>query len=539
MAMESGVLDDHVATATGPAGAGPMRWAPVLGVAALVVVATAAVFAIRLHSVIAYGDLYAMTGGEGPVIYSIWKAQNGYPVYEPIGPNNPSGSFYNGLFYYGYAYVLKALSLTGSRLVLGSRLLTLALGGLGAVASWLLMRRLAGGIRGPAEATFLGIMTFLLWFGTGTTSWFIIGARSDVPALALAVLGLWLYTESHTRRSVGLALAASLAFAMAWGCKQSVIGLMGGCCLHSLVFGRDARRAVALIAPCALLEPALVVLGGEDYRYNILKLTSSLPLRPALGVRFVGVTVAATLVFWVVLAYALIRVIRRGRGAVFAVGTSEIGPVALATLTATAWGWFTSGRLGSNRNHLFEMAAGAVILASVLIVREMRRPVVLSRPGRFAAFGFLIAALAALPTAQLVAWNRIGRVSLATPAEYESKKALAAEVAALPKPLFAHDEMLALPWYSSGGRYPAIVLDLCVYDMPVLTRLIEEHHFRALVIPEADVFYTPAIQAGYVPGPVRPEAALQPERVLLSEGAQNGVRASAGIEPHGGGDQGL
>ena len=127
-----------------PGTAGDPRWAPILAASAVVALVTAAIFGVRLASVVRHGDLFMTTGGEAPQIYSVWKAQNGLPVYEPFSDHNLSGSFFNFTFYPFYGWTLRGLGVTGGGLVLGGRLLTLALGAAGAVMTWWLMRRSPG-----------------------------------------------------------------------------------------------------------------------------------------------------------------------------------------------------------------------------------------------------------------------------------------------------------------------------------------------------------------------------------------------------------
>jgi hypothetical protein len=71
----------------------------------------------------------------------------------------------------------------------------------------------------------------------------------------------------------------------------------------------------------------------------------------------------------------------------------------------------------------------------------------------------LLLPLVAFPVGQIAAPNRLGRTVLCTKTDVAELRALADELRRLPKPIFTYDEIFSLPWHSSDGRYPAIVID--------------------------------------------------------------------------------
>jgi hypothetical protein len=77
----------------------------------------------------------------------------------------------------------------------------------------------------------------------------------------------------------------------------------------------------------------------------------------------------------------------------------------------------------------------------------------------------LLVPLVALPTAQLAAPNRFGRTILCTESDTREFEKLAEAVSHLPKPIFTNDEIFSLPWHSSDGHYPAIVVDPTLYGI--------------------------------------------------------------------------
>jgi hypothetical protein len=440
------------------------------------------------------------------------------------GDDSLTGSFYNFLFYRSYAIALGLLGVTGERLVAGGRVLTLAICGLGAVLTYSLMRRLAGPPHAAWSSAFLAVMALLCWFGTAAMSWWGLITRSDAGALALAVAGLYVYTEAYRRRSAALLVAASLVFYAAWAFKQSCVGILVGVSLHALACDRDPRRWAALIAPAFVLMVATLYFGGEAYRFNIVTLCASPPRDARIAVSLMTQAVLAHAFVWAFLASALVVSLRRG-WLNMGLLRSELGPILFAFVTATGWAIFTSGRVGSSKNHLLEMSTVAATLASALLVRAARAPGMLDG-WRGWAVAALVLSMAALPVAQLVYPNRFGVTRLATDAQHAAKARLAAAMHGLPKPLFARDEMLGLPWHSSEGRYPAFALDPLVYDRPRLEAMVARHHFRTLILWKGDPLYGPALKAGYAVVSGIADGGEIPERVLQvpADGAAPGGR---------------
>lgn len=504
-----------------------------LTASAILATATAAVFAARLDSTLRHGDLYITSGGEGAVIYSIWKAQNGLPVYELYGDDSLTGSFYNFLFYRAYASVLSLLGIGGERLVLGGRMLTLAICAAGAGLTYALMRRLAGPPHAAWSSAFLAVMATVCWFGTAAMSWWALIVRSDAAALALAVGGLSVYTAAARRRSPALLAAASLIFYASWAFKQSFVGILIGVSLHALATDRDPRRWAALIAPAFVLMVATLYFGGEAYRFNVVTLCAGPPRDARTAVSLMTQAVLAHAFVWAFLAAALVVALRRGwldmgllRG--------ELGPAIFACVATLGWAAFTTGRIGSSKNHLLEMSTVGAALASALLVRAARTPGLL--PGwAGGAVVMLVLSMAALPVTQLRYPKRFGAIRLATDAQHAAKARLASAMHDLPKPLFARDEMLGLPWHSSEGRYPAYALDVMVYDRPRLAAMIARHHFRTLVMSPDDLLYGAALEAGYAAIPGVADGGEIPERALRSPGpagvAATGTAAGAGGRP--------
>src|SRR5437870_13839011 len=85
-------------------------------------------------------------------------------------------------------------------------------------------------------------------------------------------------------------------------------------------------------------------------------------------------------------------------------------------------------------------------------------------------------------------------VQLASNEQLAERKAVACELASLPKPLFIRDEVLLLPWYATGGRYPAYNPDL-IYEAAAirkgimthsLQQLLRQHRFASVILQTED-----------------------------------------------------
>ena len=480
----------------------PRLWAlPMAGLAATVALA-AAVFAVRVVSILATWRLTITEGGEGSQIYGVWRAIHGHPLYEWPIRDHFTLTPYNFLFYRTYGALLHVAHVDGEGILLWGRVVTLGFALAGCLAYAGLLRSLL-----PAEArdryarAWIALVAALVWFGTNFTSWWALSIRPDVPALCCVILGLWATVVALRKPSLRLLVVASLAFWVAWAFKQSMVLTPAAAGLYILFGRRSLKEAVALALPFAVLAAATLALSTPEMRYNFYAVPRVDAFHASQLWAIATRVVAQNALFW---GLAVVAVATRHRG------TAHGGPEWLLSavfVVGIVGAGATLGLEGANKNHLFEAYAAAGLLASCTLLVARSRPTA----GRRAALLPIAAALCtvpmfAFPAAQLVWTNRFGVTRLADAGQYRQRAAVAAIVAALPKPVLVSDDILAQPWHASGGAYPSYVIDplwvflgeragLIAGDGPGV--LLRTGAVRAAVVPTDGELRKAAVAAGF------------------------------------------
>ncbi len=473
------------------------------------------VFTVKFVSVLQHGHIADTSGGEGLCIYNIWKIQNGYPLYET--PDRPpySLTLYNYGFYWTYSTLLSLFHCTGSDISVGAKLLTLLFGGLGAVGQFLLIRQLISGKISWLNSLTLVLLTFQVWFGTGATSWWVMSARPDVPSIALATWGLYFLVRACQHNRLSDAALASVAFFLAWTFKQSVVWILVGGVLF-LLFARQWKQIAALVFPCGALMGLSLFLGGEVYRYNIIVAPS---INPMSIVRAAGLFLENLLpnaFFWLFAVISGVMAFRRLRlkgntahqdkemtESVFA---PPFPTALLLVLFGVSFfmGMIGLSKLGSTRNHLFEAFIVVSSSSAALAVIGVQRCGT-GRPLAITA-AVLIIPMALFPAYQLVRPNHFGVQRLLTAERLAARESFGKYIKTLPAPVFIDEEVFAQPWFSTAGKYPAVVLDHVFYDAARAKGLLQgggvgewvrEGHFRTLLIEETDELFPIARECGF------------------------------------------
>jgi hypothetical protein len=503
------------ATLMGPAAArSALRWQSGLPVLAAVglAAATLAVFGVRLAATVARGD-YCDAVCEAPCIYNVWKVQNGQPLYEWPTREPYNLTFYNAAFYYTYAGTLQALGVGGADIILGGRLLTVFFGLLGVLVTYHLAAALAERDAWSGLARFVTVCwAVFLWFGSSATAWFAMAVRADVASFVLALAGLLVYARWRQTRLWAGCVAAALLFYLAWTFKQSTVGILAGTCLHAFFCGRRKGPALALALSCVGLMATTLWLGGETYRFNLLKVPSLSPIdlhsgRPGYLLQSLVTNGFVWLFPPGCLVLGLLSWRRAGlRAALAAFSRSQVAVVAFPSVTAVTWCVFALFREGASKNTLLEGYLCLGICSLVLLIDLLGR-LGESDGGRKAALcGFGILAMAVFPVAQLVFPDRLGNLTIDSPAEHEKAVALAAYVDRLPRPVLVEDGFLAQPWHATNGRYPAYVPDVPWYRMAKakgwmadggLEKLVRQQAFTCLLLKHDLVSPKVAREAGY------------------------------------------
>ncbi|MEW6737953.1 MAG: hypothetical protein AB1489_42140 [Acidobacteriota bacterium] len=495
-----------------------LLWRLLLASTVLVLALSAIIFFIRFQFILHDPGLYPTTGTEAISIYNIWKVQNGHILYEWPNRDNYAFTVYNYLFYYTYAHVLAVLGIGGKDLVFYGRLLTLAFALIGATAQWQLTRSLNKDYYTTSTDIFLALLALMVWFGTAFVGWWSLTVRPDVPAVALVTLALLAYLRGITKGSHFAILIASILFFSAWSFKQPVVWALSGVSLYALIYRRDWKEALVLILPCALLMAVCLILGGPAYRYNILaahintiSLQQSVREFVKLAVSGLFIWGSAGIGLWLLLvskSSPSVNAWREGESAKYMlfvfvfIATVLLGTIAL-------------GKAGAVKNHLFEAFVGAGVFSATSFIKLFNTDHASIRTRTIVLALALMLSMMAFPIAQLGIFNRLptyGVLTPASPAEQAKKKVFADFLATLPKPLYLPDEMLALPWYATDNKYPAINLDEYFYfpakQLGLLqgrgvSELVYNKHFRTLIIPKENETYQPALAAGYQLLPLR------------------------------------
>jgi hypothetical protein len=538
---------------------------------ALLATLDAVVFGIRLTSLLRHGDLYLTSGGEAASIYGIWKVQKGYPLYEwPFAVNFPLFP-YNYLFYFSYARILAALGARGPSLPIAGSALTLFFALFGAYAQWRVMRlvlsrrsarnpcvfnrtafpeeRRSPAITdsGPGLSTLrrtislqneilLAVLAAVAWLGSGMVSWWALTVRPDIAAGAFATGGLLAYMvgSREDQRSWILLTTASVLFYLAWTFKQSTICTLAGTCLFVLVYRRNIRQAIQLIAPCGCLMGLTAWIGGTNYWANVFVGPAINPWSLSRAAHTAVLAFFPSIFFWAfwVFAFGATPTVFKQRA-----HKDESGLLLLCFVVclSLAIEFIYLGRAGCSRNSLLEAFTASATLSSCTLVEFMTR-VTDSCGRRAVAVGAaLILSMAVLPAAQLVQLNRFSVLSLASNAEYAQKRRFVDCLQSAPKPLLTRDEMFSLPWLSTADTYPAYVILWDMYDAARNKglmkggpdELIGQRRFGSLLLNEGDPFLKEALEVGYRYSPVPSCSGWQTLKLLSRS---RGEKADSSVE---------
>lgn len=483
-----------------------VRTAPLSICLAVVLAVSAAVQIVRWYHVWQYGDLHVVTGEEGPNFYVMWKILNGFPAYsDPFQP--PFNlSFYNLAFYRVYAFVMRLFGVHDGGIVNASRLITFVFAVVGAgigvgVVGVAVRRRLTS-----TEMAIAGGLCALTWLGPGSTAWWSVSARPDMAALCLASAGLFFYARCIESGRLGPGLIAGLAFCAAWAFKQTTVGIFGGCVCYALLFQRRVRDAALLATPVLLFLAFLILTESRAYWDNVLWAPLVNPVEPSqIPARVLEVALPNLLCY-------LLPLVWLAAGGWRMLKSFDAPPVItllfVVAACATLLGVVTIGKEGASRNYLFESLIVMTVLCAVVFTSLLND---LARVSLWPAL-VLTASTALLPALTLMFprvnahglhWNLV----FVDREAYETRKRLAADVAGLDKPAFVRDDILSLPWHSTNGRYPALIIDSLWHARAArngrlgaggLGQLLRDHTYKTLLLERGDPLVDSAVASGYV-----------------------------------------
>jgi hypothetical protein len=499
--------------------------APLLATAALLpTLALAVIFLMRLDWTVENGELFDSVGFQAPCVYGIWKVQEGHPLYESPTSGTYNVNLYNFFFYHFYARTLQLVGVTESHLVLGARLLTATLAAAGAWATYGLVATLGRPDRISVRIA-VACLCGCAWFSFTPMNWWVLAARPDVLATTLAVGGTLAYVHARQRARNGWWFAAAgFLFYLAWASKQSTVALLVACCLDALSGGTKLRHFLVLAVTAGACMGLTLMLGGTEYHENVLHmpriyryqgLGDSWPhlqdvLRFNLFLIFYG---PACLVVALV-AQVLGKRSREFAASVIPGSVDDLTPFVFGVLVGLPWNLFMRFREGGSENTLFESYFAVVSLTVIVLVRQA--PAFLRSWTTTAPFVLGIAQLG-WPAADVALQPELFR--LASAEQIAERRSVADVVRRLPAPVFAEAGgagwvNYSLPWYSSGGRYPAVVSDSFWLSAASrqgllpdggIDRLVRERFFGAILIQEGTMWShlgTAAREAGYQESPI-------------------------------------
>lgn len=514
---------------TPPVSASRIQHRVMLAVGATLIVLNVLAAAVRLGFVIWSGPFAATTGFEEFCLYNIWKAAHGLPVYEWPQRDHYLLSFYNTGFYHGYGWWARLWGADGAGLVVSTRLLTTLAAIAGIVLHVRCLRRVAPTAAGAPMWTW-GLAT-VAWVGTSFIAWMPFSARPDVPAVALALAGFLAAESARERQSARHWLLASLLFFAAWSCKQSVVWIFAGTFAFAL-WSRAGWRALALLAgPFAALSGALLIGGGEMYRYNLMEVPRIFGWLPGQSVRLLAQAIALNLFFFALAIAAVVRRRRRQEGTDPRARERTLALV-FAAVPALVAGTMQLALRGSATNNLFEGFIVVALLGTAAWIHALADPAA-TRTRLVGTIGLTL--MLPLPTAQLALTLRgetyrmvqgvsVGNLIKLTPSQLAQRRDYAAWLDRQPKPRWLRDAMLQLPWFATGGAYPAFVLnhqfETDARDKGVLVgdgfaEWIAHRHFATLVLDGDDPLASAARLAGYQEQALPAEFAATPSEFGL------------------------
>jgi hypothetical protein len=408
------------------------------------VILNLSVFLLRAISVWRYGALFPFDSVQP--IYGVWKGVHRLPVYEWPLAFPFSLELYNYLFYNTYAFFLRLVGATGAGIIMWGRFFTPIFTIMGAIAQWKLVQhhlKLCG-VRSLLSFFFaLG-----LWFCTSIVRHWALSIRPDMGAVALVMAALCMVVR---RPKLGFVYAGVL-FYLAWSFKQTVVLALAGVCLF-LLFSKRWRDLSVLAAVFAALVAATLLLGSSAYRFNILVAPGMVKEFSLKWASQVAPKSMVSNAYWILAPIALLL----AAGARRIDNSVRLLIVILAI--ALAGGLAGMTKVGAWDNYLLEaFVAGSTLLQIA----------VFSAPGWLASalvlYGCIIPSiqLATVPSGRHL--HRFGTVGIATPEEYADAVALRDRLAAMKKPIFTTDEIFALPWFSTGNRAPALVIDTIFHN---------------------------------------------------------------------------
>ena len=432
-------------------------------------------------------------------------------------------SLYNFLSYDTYAAVLALFRVPDAWTPAAARGVTAVWAMLGATLQYLAGRALPGARR--TDRSIAALLALLTWTGSVLPGAWTLAIRPDVGAVALDLAGIYVVlTVLRGRRREWLAAAGTLFFA-AWAFKQSHVAVAAATTVYLLVWRRSWRDAALVAVPFAVGIALALAVGGPVYRLNIIGAPALSPLLARyawLGVRTIALPEA---LFWIAFAVAAAGMLSRRRTTPRTEGLPDVElvyPLLLALTTMAAAGLMLA-KAGSAINHAIELKVCAALVAAGVLGGSTARPRARDALACAAAAVMIVSHVVRLRAE----WPLLADGVRGTDPTIAARRQTAARIASLPRPVYAEDELYALPWIATGNRYPAVIPDYQVYhaakDAGRLTDTIDamigRRAFASLALEETSQLVPVAVESGYVRVETVTQGRDRPVALLLRPGA--------------------
>ena len=332
------------------------------------------ILAIRVYDTVAIGRLRYLAA-EGPVLYSIWKVRNGYPLYEWPLQSPYTLTLYNFLFYHVYAAIFTALRVSNDAMLVVGRLVTVAFVIAGVAAQYA-----AGRLFVPRSFRVpLALLCVVTLLGNPLPAMWSIAIGPDVPGVAFSAAGIAIAIAALRADRPERLMFAGVAFLLAWTFKQTQIALFSAMCVYVLVWHRSIKAFAFLAAPFVIGVAAALTIGGAEYRANVIGAPTINLLIPYLALFWYRSVALPHLLLWGMSLYAIVALVRPGsvHGPLRSIADvpersrkvfgADLTYPALAAIAAFATGTVAMMKTGSSVHHLLELNVAASLLCAAVV----------------------------------------------------------------------------------------------------------------------------------------------------------------------------
>lgn len=269
---------------------------------------------------------------------------------------------------------------------------------------------------------------------------------------------------------------------------------------------------MALIVPCLLFMIVCFILGGEKYWLNtvVANLGQERSMPHAIYVILRATIVSPFIwLFWVYIFQILFNAKWSQKLTIpHGIRTNYI-LFSYISVIAFLGAAYATALIGTNKNQFIESFISAASLSSVSIVIVKNLDDRRIRTKALTVALVLMASMILFPAAQLLFFNKIGCITLASEKEYKEKKLIAEFINTLPKPLYFPFFPFDLPWYATNNKYPIVKFDEVAHHRfkklygGGIRGLVASRQFNSIIVDRKNwECHRAAVEAGYKAKPL-------------------------------------